>query len=128
MPKFSKLMILVFCSALITWSCSSDNLEDLTKDEPTDVCDTSNVTFSNIVGPLITDNCATSGCHVGNFPSATYDLSTYEGVKNIVDKSRLFGVLSHSTGFSKMPQGKAQLDQCSIDQVKAWIDAGAPNN
>jgi hypothetical protein len=129
MPKLSKLIVLLVCLSLVTWSCASDNLDDLTKDDPiVNTCDTSNVTFSGTVAPLTTTNCAIQNCHMGNFPSAGYDLTTYEGVKAIVDKELLFKVISHAAGVSAMPQGKAQLEQCDIDKVKAWIDAGALND
>ena len=129
MPKFLKLTVLLSCLSLITWACASDNLEDLTKADPNpNTCDTSNVTFSGTIAPLITNNCAIPNCHSGDFPADGYDFTTYEGIKIVVDKSLLYEVISHAAGFPAMPDGKAQLEQCDIDKVKAWIDAGAPND
>lgn len=128
MPKLSKLTVLLFCLALIASSCASDNLDDLLANNSTVICDTSNVTFSGTISPLVTANCSIPNCHSGDFPASGYDFTTYEGLKVVVDKSRLFGVISHTPGFTPMPNGKPQLEQCDIDKVKAWIDAGAPND
>lgn len=40
----------------------------------------------------------------------------------------LVGNIRHDAGFPAMPQGGAKLDDCKIALIKAWVDAGAPNN
>lgn len=89
-------------------------------------CDTVNVSFANTVFPVLQDKCV--GCHSGNNPSGGIDLNSYTTVKIQVNNGQLFGAINHESGFSPMPKGGNQLPQCEIDQVKSWIDAGAPNN
>ena len=89
-------------------------------------CDTENVSFSGFVQPVIQNSC--QGCHSGNSPSGDIDLTNYQNIKVVADNGRLFGAISWANGFENMPQGGDQLPQCTIDKIKSWIDAGAPNN
>lgn len=99
---------------------------NLTCDADAGVCNTANVSFATTVRPIIQNNC--QGCHSGGAPSGGIDLSTYAGIKAVAGNGRLYGAISWQPGFSKMPQGGAQLASCSIQQIKSWIDAGAPEN
>ena len=89
-------------------------------------CETDNVSFADLIQPILTTNCL--GCHKGNAPSGGIDLSKYEGLKIVADNGKLYGAVSWTTGFPSMPQGGQQLSSCHIDQIKSWIDAGAPDN
>ena len=95
-------------------------------DSNTQACDTSMVSFSNFVKPLILKNCL--GCHSGNTPSGGLNLENYTGIEILAKNGRLFGAINHDTGFVPMPQGSGKLAQCDIDKIKSWIDAGATNN
>ena len=85
-------------------------------------CDTIGVKYSTHIQPLIKNNCL--GCHTS---SGTL-LTTYDNVKAKVTDGKLYGSITWSTGFTKMPQGGSKLSDCQIRAVKIWIDAGAPNN
>lgn len=89
-------------------------------------CDTSNPTFSGTVKPILETYC--NGCHGGGSPLGNVDYNTYAGVKTTVTNGKLLGSIQHKSGFSPMPQNANQLSACNIDKIKAWIDAGAPNN
>jgi Planctomycete cytochrome C len=77
-------------------------------------CDTANVTFSGSIKPILQTYCI-------NF-------STYSGVKANATNGKLLGSIRHDAGFSPMPQNGNKLSTCNIALIKAWIDAGAPNN
>lgn len=90
-------------------------------------CDTSNVTYSSTIkGYLNSYGCL--GCHVGANPSGGINLETYANVKAVVDNGKLYGSVTHSSGFIPMPDGAAKMSSCDIKRLKAWIDASAPNN
>jgi mono/diheme cytochrome c family protein len=89
-------------------------------------CDTSNVTFSAYVFPVMQNYCL--GCHNGYGASGGINLNAYQDVKTVALDGRLYGVITHATGYSPMPQNSAKLSDCRIAKIKAWIDAGAPNN
>jgi len=90
-------------------------------------CDTTNSTFSAVVQPALqTYGCI--GCHSGSAPSGNILLNTYANVKTYVQNGKLYGSITHSAGFSAMPQGGNKMSTCATNKIKAWIDAGALNN
>jgi hypothetical protein len=89
-------------------------------------CDTSNVTFSGTIQPIVNAKCA--GCHSGTPPQGGINLTTHASVKAKVTDGRLWGSINHLPGFSPMPKGGSKLSDCEIKQFKKWMDAGAPNN
>lgn len=89
-------------------------------------CDTSNVTFASSVKPIIESKC--QGCHSGSAPSGGLDFSTHGGVQSVALNGKLYGSITHSSGFVSMPQGGTKLPDCDIRKIKIWIDAGALNN
>lgn len=109
--------------------CYYDNEEEL---YPVAVpCDTVNVSFAATVKPIIDDNCVT--CHSGQAPSGNVRLESYAdiaaaGAIEPGSYGSLYGTINHAGGNSPMPKGGGKLPECSIAQVKAWIDAGMPNN
>jgi hypothetical protein len=89
-------------------------------------CDTTNISFSQTLQPIINTYC--KGCHSGASPSGNLSLETYNGVKTVAQNGKLYGVITWSAGYPKMPQGGNKLDACTIAKFKSWIDAGAMNN
>lgn len=84
-------------------------------------CDTTNVTYSGTIAPILSNNC--NSCHSGGTPSGGVRTDTYEGVSVIAASGRLYGATNEGT---MPPSGK--MDDCTIGKIKAWVDAGAPNN
>ena len=113
----------IFLGLIFLSGCYYDKTEIL---YPQTACDTATITYSNTINPLISSFC--NGCHGGATPSAAIKLDTYAGVKQQVDNGRLWGAVSHSTNFSPMPKGGAQLNTCNLTKIRLWIAAGAPNN
>lgn len=100
--------------------------ENLECDPNSGGCDTDNVSYSGFVSPLLQNTC--NGCHSGASPSGGIDLTTHTNVAVYANNGKLYGAIAHETGFEPMPQGGTQLDDCTIDKVKSWIDAGALDN
>lgn len=85
-------------------------------------CPTDSVTYNNGIKQITDTKCATAGCHVAG--TGRVDLSTYAGVKSVADDGRMRQkVLIDKT----MPPGNP-LPSCEMDQIKAWLDNGAPEN
>jgi hypothetical protein len=89
-------------------------------------CDTTNVKYATHIKPLIQNNC--QGCHSGTNPGGGINLATYAGVKAIADNGKLFGSISHLSGYIAMPQNSNKLTDCQITTVKIWINNGSPEN
>lgn len=100
--------------------------EDLECDPDAGGCATENVSYSMTIAPILQNTCL--GCHSGNPPSGGIDLTTHAGVRTVALNGRLVGAVSHDPAYSAMPQGGQKLSDCKIDQIRAWVDAGAPNN
>lgn len=90
-------------------------------------CDTSGINYFNGVLPILQGN-GCLGCHSGGASSGNISLEGFNNVRVVAQNGRLLGAISHIPGFSPMPQGGNKLSACNINKVKAWIDAGTPNN
>ena len=120
--------ILVFSISVVFSSCYYDSEEYLFP-EIGSSCDTTNITFSGTIAPMLSNYCLS--CH-SNSTAASYGgnikLEDYSDVITRVNDGKLYGSISHASGYSPMPKGSSQLSDCIITSVKIWIDAGAPNN
>lgn len=85
-------------------------------------------TFAAVVSPILQVNCR-DGCHnavdrqggvnFDNFAEVTF----YASVGSIVRRIELD---PHHPDF--MPKGRGKLSDCDIAKIKAWVQAGTPNN
>jgi len=94
-------------------------------------CTTENMSFAGDVWPVINASC--TGCHSGSSPSGNVSLENYSDVATAAaigagNYGSLYGTISHASGNSPMPKGGSKLSDCTVSQVKAWIDQGAPDN
>ncbi len=98
-------------------------------------CSTDTVYYQNEIAPLLSSNCAMSGCHDSHDSRAGIDVSSYVSLmnSNIIkrgkgSRSSLYKVL-HASGDNLMPP--SPYSPLSSDQqalIKKWIDQGAINN
>lgn len=123
------ILITILSLAFLT-GCYYDNEEELYPGGNGE-CDTTNVTFSGTVLPVINANC--KSCHSGGAPQGNVLLEDYASIAaagKIAEGNygSLYGVINHSSGNSPMPKNGTKLTDCTIRQIKAWIDAGTPEN
>lgn len=85
-------------------------------------CDTSNVTYSGIVFPILQNACI--GCHITQTPI----FSSYAEIKPMMDNGKIPCTIQHGIGCSPMPKGTAALSPCKQKQIMKWLAAGSPNN
>jgi len=105
-------------------SCYYDTVEELYPLPPP--CDTSNITFSNEILPMINSRC--TGCHSGSAPSGNVYLESYDDIVTAATNGSLLGTIRHEAGWSPMPKNGAKLDNCTISKLEIWIADGTPNN
>lgn len=89
------------------------------------VCDTTNVTFTKNISPLLSSYCWS--CH-SNANAASFGnnlrLENYaEVVSNV---SRIYDAVSHQPGVSAMPKNSGSLSTCAISQIRIWKNNGTP--
>ena len=104
-------------------SCYNDKAENL---YPQNLCDTSFVTYSSSVVPILNSNCFR--CHGGISPSSGIKLDDYTEVKQQVDNGNLWGSISHSMNYAPMPRGADMLSSCNLARIRIWIAIGAPDD
>jgi len=119
------VMLLVFLG-----NCTYNNEQDLYP-PGSENCDTTNVTYSGTVFPIINAYC--SSCHGGAAPEGNVFLGDYNSISAAAiipagQPGSLYGAITHNPGNSAMPKNGTPLSHCKITQIKLWIDAGAPNN
>lgn len=123
--RFSLLFIMI---AAAFSRCYYDS-EEYLYPQVSSQCDTTNITFSQSVQPILQNICLS--CH-SNTTAASFGgnirLEDYADVKVRVDDHRLIGSIAHEAGYSPMPMGAPMLSDCKITVIKKWAEAGAPNN
>ena len=104
-------------------------------------------TLTSIQNTIFTPTCAVSGCHSGQNPpqglrldagfsyanlvnvASPYSAGLTRVVPNSANTSFLIQKLEGTQSFGGlMPQGGPLLPQNTVDQVRAWINAGALDN
>jgi hypothetical protein len=55
-------------------------------------------------------------------------MGNYTADKAIALNGKLYGSITHASGYSPMPQGLSKFTDCQIVTVKKWIDEGTQNN
>lgn len=122
-----KKYIPVFILALTLTGCYYDKEDQLyPKPANTGGCDTTGMTYTADIKPILDGTCATSGCHDAVTKSNGWDLSSYNGAVTTATGGRLMGSLKHETQFFPMPKSLPKLDDCTISKIQAWINAGTP--
>lgn len=90
-----------------------------------ELCDTSNVTFSGTIQPMMQNYCV--GCHNANSQGGNIRLDAYSYVYAQAMNNGLINSVT-GNGVTLMPKGTSGLPNCMIDEINIWINAGAPNN
>ena len=120
---FLTIAIFVFTSQ----SCYYDNEEELYQFINATDCNTTNVTYSDQVTTVLSQNC-TVACHNAQdaVNNGNLDLSTYALAKASAEDGSLYGSIIHDNAYSPMPSTGVFIPQCDQDIIKSWIDAGLP--
>jgi hypothetical protein len=105
-------------------SCYYDKEEDLYPNY-TQSCDTSNVTYSQTIAPIMAANC--NVCHSTVLHSGGVVTENRDGLKIVADNGKLIPAVEQ-TGFYPMPKGGNKLQDCDLAKINIWVRAGAPNN
>jgi hypothetical protein len=116
----------VFILFLFFVSCYYDNEEAL---YPTlsSSCDTTNVTFSGTIVPILSDNCYS--CHSNSTAASSGNNIRLENYADVASNAiRVQGSIKHTGSYSPMPKNGGMIKACSITQFDIWIRKGMPNN
>ena len=110
--------------------CYYDNEEELYPDLlPPDVNDTIPVSYKDDVVPILKTNCY--ACHDAlNYQvnGSGILLEGYNNVKVFAANGKLYGVISWSPGFRRMPLRGNKIPETDIAIIRKWVDNGYPDN
>lgn len=95
-------------------------------DQPRFGCDSSDVTYSGSILPIIQFNCI--GCHSTADPQGDINLEHFAKVKELVDNGSFYGSILHHPDYVPMPREDITLPECYLRLISIWIDNGAPDN
>lgn len=118
-----KKLILFSIPFFLLLSCGKEVAEDLKKKQGPNNCDTSNITFTANVQPILNSGLCLS-CHTGPGAFGNVRLDSYQAAADIAPK--MLKAIKHdpSLGISQwMPPG-GKLNDCQILQIEAWINQG----
>jgi uncharacterized membrane protein len=107
-------------------SCSKTSEDKLTGGI---TCDTTNVSYSTQVVPILQNNCYK--CHQGSntVNSGGINLGDYAHFKVRVDNGDVRSAITHDGRVTPMPYDRVdKLPACELNTILAWIDQGAQNN
>jgi len=125
--KINALLFLAIMSLIIV-ACGEDEPDPMPVD-----CDTVGMTYTDDIAAIIDKSCAAAnGCHIDG-TLATFEMHDYATTKIAVDNPNwnIVASINQEMGVIPMPYATAtttsdKIPQCDIDQITAWIDAGAP--
>lgn len=125
-PFRNPIALVLLAVMLAVAGCYYDKSEVLSPQRSAP-CDTTAVTFSRSVAPLLSMQCA--GCHSNaNAPSSgdNIRLEKYADVK--AQLTKVLGSVEWKNDFSAMPKDGAKMSDCQIRMLRIWADAGALDN
>lgn len=96
-------------------------------------CSPDTAYFVNDIMPLISSNCAMSGCHDNITHADGVRLTTYNQIQNYVtpgdaSNSELYKIIIKTNGDRMPPPPMPPLTASQKALIKKWIDQGARNN
>jgi len=111
---------------LVAGSCYYDSEEALYP-ALSSGCDTSGVTFSLKIAPMLASNCLS--CHSNATAAGAGNgirLENYTDVKSRA--AAVAGSINHTGPYSPMPKNGGKLNACLLSQFDIWIRTGMPEN
>jgi hypothetical protein len=126
MKRLSYPLAFIVMFLFFTVSCYYDNEESLYPVVGSS-CDTTNVTFTGKIVPMLSNNCLS--CHSNATAPGSGNgiaLENYADVK--ARATAITGSINHTGSYSPMPKNSGKLNACLITQFDIWVRNGAPNN
>jgi mono/diheme cytochrome c family protein len=124
------MKILIVPVILFLFSACYYENEESVYGKPDGSCDSTNVTYSKSVQPIIQTWCL--GCHsdaqVAGGSGGGNHLEGYSNLRVYALNGRLLGAVEHRPGYSPMPKYGNKLSDCDIAIIKNWVVKGAFNN
>ena len=122
MKKLVFILTIVFASAAVMQGCYYDKAELV---YPTNTCDTTNLTYTAKIQPIIQEKCYGSSCHSGDNPVSGTRLDSYRALSRIDNTELIRRITLPPSDADHMPRGRS-LSDCQKNLIIAWYAGGAP--
>jgi mono/diheme cytochrome c family protein len=118
------ILFLSVCIGLT--GCYYDTEEELYPDSGV-ACDTVSVSYETDIKQIFNSNC--NECHSGT-AAPSVQLNNYEATQTYLNtnKAKFLSSITWDGNASNMPQSSTKMSDCNINTIRAWINAGYPNN
>lgn len=126
-----KKIFLLALLPIIAVSCYNDKGDKLYPAPAANTCDTTSVSFSHDIMPILVASCnIAGGCHdAAGLPTSGYDFSTYAGIQPVATYDILINDINGtpSSRHNAMPK-TGTISQCDKNKLTAWVNQGSKNN
>ena len=126
-----KKLMIVAGVVLLFGSCYNDKYDKLYP-APSVTCDTTTITFTHDIMPILQANCnVAGGCHDADGALVSgYDFTSYDGFHGSATTSVLINDINGTptAGHTAMPKSLPKMAQCDIDKMTRWVNQGSQNN
>lgn len=124
--RWCLLPVIAITVIVLLASCYYDNEEALYPSYNT-LCDTTNVTFSSTIAPMLSSNCLS--CHSNSSAASLGNNIRLEDYADVqIRATAIAGSIKHTGTYSPMPKNGGKLMDCSIIQFDIWVKKGMPDN
>jgi hypothetical protein len=126
MKQLYSPLALVAIILMIMGSCYYDSEEALYPSLNT-ACDTTNVTFSGKIAPMLANSCLS--CHSNATAAGSGNGIRLENYADVQTRATaLAGSIKQTGTYSPMPKNGGKIKACLISQFDIWVKNGMLNN
>lgn len=127
-----KRILMVSGLLLLLGSCYNDKYDKLYPAPATTTCDTTTITYSHDIAPVISANCYSpgNGCHdAAGASTSGFDYATsITALQTNAHDGTLLGDINWQARHNAMPKNGNKLSDCDINKITRWVNQGALNN
>ena len=119
--KVSRFLILSGICLMLAFSCKHEPQYTITN-PPIVNCDTTNVTYTTSVVPILNTNCTV--CHGATSYASSgggFKIATYADFAGFAKSGLLMNSINQVVGLSAMPKGGTKLSACDIAKVRIVV-------
>ena len=111
------------------YACTKNSEDKLTASSgSTTTCDTTNMTYTADVVPILQANCYSCHGSSSNSGSGGIVLEGYANLKPYATNGDLVGNITYAAGHDPMPENAPMLPSCEINTIIDWVNRGIQNN
>lgn len=89
-------------------------------------CDTFNVKYSTKITDILNNHCVS--CHHSSAAAGGVILSDFADAQAYAFNGYLLGTIAHDPAYLAMPPSPDSLSECEKNNIRIWVNDGAPNN